>query len=106
MFMYESTLTRRPLYSVSPHFRRIITGSLILKYTAERELDWFNIWLCVRVWDGICGQRCLREKAYEGGLTYSPCSMGRGLSGTNSRGITVSAGEPLGGITNCGGCGG
>ena len=55
MFMYESTLTRRPLYSVSPHFRRMITDSLILKYAAQGELDWFNIWLCVCacVWDFV-----------------------------------------------------
>lgn len=36
MFIYESTLMRRPLYSVSPHFRRIITGSLILKIWGVR----------------------------------------------------------------------
>jgi hypothetical protein len=30
MFMYESTLIKRPLYSVWPHLSRIITSSLIL----------------------------------------------------------------------------
>lgn len=56
MFMYESTLTRRPLYSVSPHFRRMITGSLILNYVAEEELEWFArlvAWVCVCVCVGI-----------------------------------------------------
>lgn len=31
--MYESTLTRRPLYSVWPHFRRTMTSSLTLGKT-------------------------------------------------------------------------
>lgn len=73
MFMYESTLTRRPLYSVSPHFRRMITGSLILNYVAEGELEWFArlvawVYVCVCVCGGGyrngrfgMGQR-LREK--------------------------------------------
>ncbi len=65
MFMYESTLTRRPLYSVSPHFRRMITGSLILNHVAEGELEWFS---CLVTCACVCrngsfgmGQR-LREK--------------------------------------------
>lgn len=63
MFMYESTLTRRPLYSVSPHFNRMITGSLILNYITEGELEWFYVWLrgCMSVcvcmeglgWDNV-----------------------------------------------------
>lgn len=70
MFMYESTLTRRPLYSVSPHFRRMITGSLILNCVAEGELDWF---LCLVVSACVCrygrfrmGQRRLCQKGYVG----------------------------------------
>lgn len=69
MFMYESTLTRRPLYSVSPHFRRMITGSLILNYAAEGELEWFS---CLVTCACVCrngsfrmGQR-LRDKCCVG----------------------------------------
>lgn len=85
MFMYESTLTRRPLYSVSPHFRRMITGSLILNHVAEGELEWFSCLVtCACACRCVCrngsfrmGQR-LREKknvVWGGGrreLTYSP----------------------------------
>lgn len=35
MFMYESTLTRRPLYSVCPHFNRMMTSSLILSFALQ-----------------------------------------------------------------------
>lgn len=72
MFMYESTLTRRPLYSVSPHFRRMITGSLILNCIAEGELDWF---LCLVVSACVCrdgkfrmGERRSAKKGMWGGV--------------------------------------
>lgn len=68
MFIYESTLMRRPLYSVSPHFRRIITGSLILKiwgvrfgffYLGRRGWGFACVCMCVcvRVCVGRNGRR-------------------------------------------------
>ena len=39
MFIYESTLINRPWYSVWPHLRRIITGSLILFSVSLHSLD-------------------------------------------------------------------
>lgn len=62
MFMYESTLTRRPLYSVSPHFSRMITGSLILiLHPADVELEWFFMFVCVSVcmYVYICACVCM-----------------------------------------------
>ena len=65
MFMYESTLTRRPLYSVSPHFRRMITGSLILNHVAEGELEWFFMfgYMCVCVCLCVCVCVCVGMEA-------------------------------------------
>lgn len=64
MFMYESTLTRRPLYSVSPHFRRMSTGSLILNHVAEGELEWF---LCLVACACVCrnGSFGMRQRLRE-----------------------------------------
>lgn len=63
MFMYESTLINRPLYSVWPHFNRTMTSSLTLPEVLVSP--------CFEIWD-----RCFVE-------AYRDCSIGRGLRGTN-----------------------
>ena len=67
MFMYESTLINRPLYSVCPHFSRTMISSLTLVE-------------CVSL-DILC-------KCVSGDLSYRPCSMGRGLRGMNYNSVS------------------
>ena len=62
-FMYWSTLTRRPLYSVVPHFRRTRTSFSTLARSATSARH-----------TAVAGRCC---------ETHRLCSIGRGLNGAN-----------------------